>query len=279
MYSAGVGLSLSDFFSHCEKIWKEWLSGNLERTEFLSATFCLCAAPEPYLKFGDCETKPLIFLTTNPGAPILEVQERAAVLTGKGLLKSSMTYGAASVELGKYYAKKLPKGAAKYRICAMRDLAEVAGYSGVIQIEVCPLHSASLGAKDKLLGELRRVQWFKDYESSLKEYLRDKPVVVLSACGRNEDLTSVELSSSSKEWRAWIAGLAGFDVRVGRLSGNPLTTKGDKWTSAVYISSRSLRKAMVLMMGGNHLPNQTNRKCLTLFLSEGDPKGSAIRKS
>ncbi len=77
-------------------------------------------------------------------------QRRTAVNAGVGPLGPGMTYAAAAQRLGAFYEEELD-GAARRRIAALATLSRLAGYDGVLQVEVCPFHSPNLPNKDALI--------------------------------------------------------------------------------------------------------------------------------
>src|SRR5678816_3859359 len=96
---------LDSYLSFCETLWRSWLDGTLRRSSFLERTFDLDAAPEPYLAF-DAGTRPLVALTTNPGAT-MDFQRRRTVQKGVGPVSSSMDYATASRAFAHHYERVL----------------------------------------------------------------------------------------------------------------------------------------------------------------------------
>lgn len=245
-----------DFISFCETLWQDWLAGRLETSPFVSQAFDLDAAPEPYLSFGSGQ-KPLVLLTTNPGATMPH-QRRTAVQAGRGPLSPVIDYAAAAKALGAFYDQRLARRAAGRRIAAMRALSALIGAEGVVQVEACPFHSRSLPDKLGLLQEIDEDGLLARYVEQVRAFLTARPVVTISAAPSR---ISIGPDVALSPWVMWLSQMAGLNAK--RADFLPLVTKEEKVTAAAFVSNHDgTPKALVLMMGGNHLPGELGRGVL-----------------
>lgn len=235
----------------CENLWRQWLDGSLELSPFIQATFQVGYAPEPYLCFDD-GSNPLIVLTTNPGAGLDGIQDLNSILSGNSIVQPSNPYSQAAIKFAGYYAEHLP-GQARRRIEGLRQLAQLSGCSGVVQIECCPFHSKSLPNKEELVRWSTFDKLLSSYVASLKSYLADKDVFIMSAVGSKNDLAAGSIRLSP--WLKWQDDLVGF--QLSRAAFKPIVRKGTKTTAALLVDKSAGRsKSLFLMMGGNHLPSR-----------------------
>jgi hypothetical protein len=250
-----------DFIAFCEDLWEKWKSG--EKPSSVLHSF-QDAAPEPYLVF-DAGSKPLVVLTTNPGRAE-EHQLRDVVRLGSGPLCSSMNYAAAAKALGAFY--KAPQtrisATARRRIQAFLEISNWIGQrrgtrlaNWLLQIEACPFHSQSL-SKRRVLRAICVGGLLADYADQVSAFLREKPVLILSAAPTNRSLNK---HAPFSDWVLHLCKLAGFERRAARFT--KLVHKGRKVTCGAWVMcSGSHRKTLVLMMGGNHLPGSDGLKKL-----------------
>jgi hypothetical protein len=221
--------------------------------------FNLEAAPEPYVDFG-AGTNPLVELLTNPGY-VLPEQLRGTVESGGGPINSSMDYATVAKAFGEFYRREL-RGAAAHRIDAIRLLSEQLGLDGVLQVDACPFHSASLPNKGAVLRIIRAGGLLGRYAATLKEFLRPRPVLSLAAVSSAHPLQPPVVLT---DWARWQAQLAGIDVEHAEFV--PLVRKGTATTVAARISKTAgVPKGLVLMMGGNRLPGPTGLRTLAAAL-------------
>lgn len=247
---------MDDYFSFCESLWQAWLKGDLEAPPIIERTFNLQAAPEPYLSFG-AGPRALVAVTTNPGATMPH-QVRAVVLAGSGPVNPTMSYHEAAHHLGSFYEQQL-KGQARRRIAALRKLAQFVGTEGVLQVEACPFHSPSLPKKAALLSSVAQSGLLAEYVDHLREFIQERPTVVVSAISSRAEL-GPELRLS--RWLAWQAEIGGVQTEGATFV--PLIEKVGKITCGAFISSANgATKALVLMMGGNHLPGEAGLRALS----------------
>lgn len=236
------------YLEFCEELWGRWLADSLVYSDFVKAEFQLDYLPEPYLQFGDCKN-PLYVFTTNPGAG-LPVQSRASVMAGNECLRSTYSYQEISRVLGDYYSKNL-KGTPKTRILGMMDFAKRAGFDGVFQVEACPFHSAQLPKKDALLDNYQVDPFLSKYAESLQVFLRNKPVLIISAVGTKGVINTH--SVSNRRWLNWQSNV--INLNIDECDILPVNTKNNRITSAfVYSQKSKITSGFILMMGGNHMP-------------------------
>jgi len=250
------------FIRFCEELWRGWLAGKLDMPAFARTVFDSDLAPEPYLNFT-AGRNPLIALTTNPGGK-MDHQTRAAVKAGDGPLNEAMDYATAAGRLGDFYQRHLgdtPDGrSAARRIAALRRLSLLAGFEGVLQVEACPFHSASLSQRDKsaLLQVCHQGGLLGRYVDHLRSFLQRRAVVIVSGWGGKE----------LSEWSVWAASVAGLSLEQAR--SRTLKMKGSKTTFLARVSSSDgVPKALVLQMGANGLPAEEGLRILAEELLAG----------
>jgi hypothetical protein len=242
-----------DYFSFCEKLWRGWRDHNLSvpplsASRFVRKTFDLNAAPEPYIDFS-AGAKPLVALTTNPGATMSH-QRRAAVRPDSDQLCEKDNYTEAARKLGEFYQRKLAGRPAGHRIAKLRMLSCCSGYEGVLQVEACPFHSPSLRNKSALLQEIDKDDLLGCYVGHLRTFLQDRPVLSPQAAPTRDSLGPE--APKSYPWLKWIARTAGLDLNNAEFV--TLAKKGSKTTAAAWVSKGRVLKALVLMMGMTGLP-------------------------
>jgi hypothetical protein len=239
---------VTDYKSFCEELWRSWLNETLELSPLLRAEFDVDSAPEPWLTF-DGGAVPLVALTTNPGTTMTH-QRREAIRSGQSFINGSSGYQIAAEALARFYSMEL-HGPARTRIDSLVRLSALAGYKGLLQVECCPFHSARLPNKRGLIRESKGNGLLATYFCHLRQFLTERPVVAISAVSSRVPLSAGSVRSS--EWLAWQTNLMGLDPDRATLI--PLVSKGTKTTAAVLVSVvMGTPKALVLMMGGNHLP-------------------------
>lgn len=140
----------------CDQLWCDWLHEEISDSEFGGLNFDKDSAPEPWLELRS-GANPLVVVTTNPGGS-MDIQRHAVIKRGDSpIILPKQTYASSTVGLGHYYEANLPKGsAAERRIKSMVQLATLAGYDGLYQVEACPFHSTSFPDKKKFVGLLEK---------------------------------------------------------------------------------------------------------------------------
>ena len=249
----------------CDTLWRSWLDGRLELPPSLRVRFDLNASPEPYLPFG-AGARPLVVLTTNPGATMRH-QRRSVILRGNTRVAASSRYEDVARRLGRYYSTQL-SGQARYRIDALTRLAKWAGFDGYVQVECCPFHSSRLAKKASLVKEMAEGSILTTYTRHLLRFLRTRPVLILSAVGTHRPVTAQAVRRSP--WLQWQADLVGLAVAEAEFV--QLVSNGRSPTGALLIDrTGTALKALLLMMGGNHLPAEAGlRKLAGVLLSATD---------
>jgi hypothetical protein len=243
----------------CEQLWQSWLRRTMDVPSSLHTMFDLEAAPEPYVNFG-AGANPLVELLTNPGY-VLPEQTRGVIESGAGPIKSVMDYATVAKTFGEFYERQL-RGAAAHRIAAIRSLSEQLGFDGVLQVDACPFHSASLPNKGAVLRIIRAGGLLGQYAGTLREFLRSRPVLTLAAVSSAHPLLPPPVLT---DWARWQAQLAGLDLEQAKFL--PLVKKGNATTVAALISrADGVPKGLVLMMGGNRLPGPEGLRTLAAFL-------------
>jgi hypothetical protein len=199
-------------------------------------------SPEPYfvLKKGK---NPLYLLLTNPGSG-MEFQHISR--------RDEIDYAEFEGKLAEVYTSenfKNGKGSkiAYRRLMKSMDFAEYLGFDSLVNVETFPFHSERLN-KHIALNVIEKSPTLKSYQTALKNFLIDKPVLIVSACSSKESISIKSLSTS--EWLMYQCGLAGINVDFIEIT--PLTSRNKKTTSAMFSYKN---KHIVLMMGSNNLPS------------------------
>lgn len=243
---------MNPYLDSCEHLWRNWVAGDINASPAVTRRFDLDACPEPYLLFGDQE-RPLVVVTTNPGATMPH-QTRAKIEAGRSVVDPSMTYREVARAMADFYVAELT-GPARTRILAQRDLAEAAGYTGVLQVECFPWHAKKLPGKNALPRLLEKDEGLSPYVNRLGPVVRSNPSVALSAVWSGADLEAEELGLSV--WLDWLRAFLAIDAQEStRL---PLVRNERKVTCTAMVSGDSPPRALVMMMGGNHFPSERNR--------------------
>lgn len=229
------------FYALCESIYNDWRAHQFKEDSSLQALFQMEFSPEPYFVLKD-GSNPLYMLLTNPGSG-MEFQH---ISNHKG----SEYWKFASV-LGDIYTsegfKKEGGRAAYHRLKKSIEFSVIMGYRGVVNVETIPFHSVDLN-KRKALRAIDSSGILQSYQSELKRFLSDKPVLIVSATGTKNSISKENISGS--DWLMYQADLIGFSVDD--LIMRELSTKDGKVTSAIFSSGS---KHIVLMAGTNNLPS------------------------
>ncbi|MBI5942279.1 MAG: hypothetical protein HY859_17865 [Caulobacterales bacterium] len=174
---------MNAYLDLCERLYRDWLAGRSSPGAVAARLFTLEHAPEPYLIFGEGEPG-LVFVSTNPGAG-MPFQQRPDV-EPDSLFHGAGTYGEAARRLGAFYAAPNAPIApsARANIAAMRRIGALMGAQTVMQVEAVPWHSPSLPDKRAAISRLRQAEpEFRAYEGVLRQFLRDRRVVLSWAAG------------------------------------------------------------------------------------------------
>lgn len=206
----------------------------------------------------------MVFLLTNPGG-VIDCQKRDFIAAGNSPMSGAQTYGEVASAMGRYYETKLP-GAAGTRVAAMMTLAGMLGYSGVLQVDSCPIHSSRLPMARKLgIVDMARQEsgFMRDYADQVTAYLELRPVVAVTAAGSRRSLTDEEVLPA---WPAWVASLMGLDPPKTdwHAISDKISGGAGKVTSAVRVGCiGDAPKVMIRMMGSNNLPAEDRFQDLT----------------
>lgn len=229
-----------NYFDHCDVLHQKWLDNTLQYEGDFKKIFQVDYSPEPYfiLKNG---TNPLFMLLTNPGAG-MDFQKR------ENFEKSN--YKAFAGILGDIYTsdsfKKSGGTNAHRRLIKSIEWAHHLGYNSIVNIETIPFHSANLN-KSKALDIIGKSWILTRYQEVLRNFLEDKPVLIVAACGSKTSITLNTLKRSA--WLMHQAEIA--NINIENLKFRELTNRNGKVSSAMLYENE---KYIVLMMGSNNLP-------------------------
>lgn len=250
------------YMSLSDEWWRAWLSGERWGSPEVQRRFDLEAAPEPYLSFAAGDG-PLVVLTTNPGATMPH-QRWTSIASGASAASSEMPYATVAEVLADYYCTHLDGPAAR-RITGQLQLAQAAGFEGVLQVECCPWHSPRLPDKSRFLQLIAADEYLARYTETLKQDLAQRAVLAISAVSSKDHLNPSEIQLSP--WLSWQCELMSLDHEGAEFIA--LVVKEGRITSAALVDRRGHQpKVLVLMMGGNHLPSSRNRHPLIQALTQ-----------
>jgi hypothetical protein len=231
-----------DYIEFCEELYHDWKNQKLERDNVLTELFQLDYSPEPYFELNQGDN-PLYVLLTNPGS---------GMVSQKYENHNCVCYKELQINLKEIYTSesfRQNRGSAPAfrRLMKSIDFANYLKYNAVINIETIPFHSETL-SKPKALKAIRKSSTLFTYQNALKIYLKDKPVLIVSACNSKVSISIKSILES--EWLTYQCNLA--NIPINDLNIKPLTSKKNKVTSALFYNKN---KYIVLMMGSNNLPN------------------------
>ena len=245
-----------NFKETCENLYQDWKAGKLEDNKDLNKIFQMDYLPEPYLTYATGEAV-LYFLTTNPGAG-LPFQHHAQH-------SEDSSYEQLSQELFHIYREKLNGQTAGRRIEGIEYIKKQSGFNGLTQVESCPFHSKTLPNKNSLPTLFNEVPILAEYTMALKEELKNKTVIALSATSTQ---SNIALSSiKDNVWLNWQADLMGFNFSTAAIK--PLAQKDNRITSAfLYSRVNSNIKGFILVMGGNNIPKTEHLNTIAKVIRE-----------
>ncbi len=230
-----------DFYKFCDILYQEWTLGHLEDDKILQKLFELDCPPTPCIVYKNGK-KPLYMLINKPS-------------TGMGLPDSEIGNYSSYTEfainalniLNSENIEKInkTKNEAK-RIMQSIDFANSIGFDALVRIEANPFFSKQLN-KSIALDATGKSWTLYSYENALKNFLMEKPVMLVSSCSTKETISKNTFLKN--KWLVYQCELANFDIE--KLKIKPLTTKNNKITSALFIHQN---KYLILMMGSNILP-------------------------
>jgi hypothetical protein len=234
-------IQTTDYIKFCDELHLEWKNHQFKDDNILKNLFQLDYSPEPYfvLKKGN---NPLYILLTNPGSGMdfQHIDNHQDVNYQKFQEILSTRYTSES------FRKQKGSAPAYRRLMKSIELAEQLGFDSVINIESIPFHSETL-PKSKALNAINESSLLLAYLNALKIYLKEKPILIVSACGSKESISTNTILKSN--WLKYQCDLVG--IKIDQLTIKPLTIKNNKLTSALFSYKN---KYMVLMMGSNNLP-------------------------
>ena len=230
-----------DYYDYCDVLHQKWFDKTLQFEDELKELFEVDYSPEPYfvLKNG---SNPLFMLLTNPGAG-MDFQKH------ENFEKSD--YKAFSNILGDIYTseqfKKDGGANAHRRLIKSIAWANHLGYNSIVNIETIPFHSRNLN-KSKALDIIGKSWVLSRYQEVLRNFLVNKPVLIVAACGSKTSITLNTIKNS--KWLIYQAEIANINIK--NLKFKELTKKNGKVSSAMLYDDD---KYIVLMMGSNNLPS------------------------
>ncbi|MBS3124338.1 hypothetical protein J4437_06960 [Candidatus Woesearchaeota archaeon] len=249
----------SNYFNFCEEMFRTWIANN-DNKEWhdFKELFDLEFLPEPYLTISNGNTeKTMIVMNNNPGIGMGH-QSILTIFSDSSSIKKSMSYNKISTILGDYYlSKQFIKDCNGNTNAYNRGLKSVGfakklGYDYIISVETIPFHSGRLN-KPKVLKLYKTSVYYRRYYEYLKEYLRDKSVILISSINSQQSITKESIIKN--EWLMFQSSLINFSLQDCKIIG--LNYKNSKITVAAAVHKNKL---MLLSMGHNNFPIITDDK-------------------
>ena len=233
-----------DYYKHCDVLHQKWFDKTLQYEDDFEKIFQVDYSPEPYFVLNN-GSNPLFMLLTNPGVG-MDFQKH------ENFEKSD--YKAFARTLGDIYTseqfKKDGGANAHRRLIKSIAWADHLGYNSIVNIETIPFHSPNLN-KSKALDIIGKSWILSRYQEVLRNFLVNKPVLIVAACGSKTSITLNTIKNSN--WLMYQAEIA--NINIENLKFKELTKKNGKVSSAMLYDNE---KYIVLMMGSNNLPSIEN---------------------
>lgn len=230
-----------DYYPFCDLLHQKWFDKTLKYEDNFEEIFQVDYTPEPYfvLKNG---SNPLFMLLTNPGAG-MDFQKHEN-------FEKSNYKAFANILADIYTSEQFKKdgGTNAYRrLMKSITWADHLGYNSIVNIETIPFHSRNLN-KSKALDIIGKSWILSRYQEVLRNFLVNKPVLIVAACGSKSSITLNTIKNS--KWLMYQTEIA--NINIENLKFKELTKKNGKVSSALFYDNE---KYIVLMMGSNNLPS------------------------
>tara|TARA_B110000967_G_C18741580_1_gene488009 strand:- start:107 stop:937 length:831 start_codon:yes stop_codon:yes gene_type:complete len=240
-----------DYYKFCDEFHKKWYNNEFAKDSILNdGTFQMDYSPEPYfvVKNGN---NPLYVLLTNPGGG-MAFQHR------ENFDKSDYSNFQKKL-IVEYTSDEFKRGGSRAykRLQNSIVYSEDLGYNALINIETIPFHSKNLVNKNEALKAIKNSYSLTQYHTVLKNFLKDKPVLIVAGAyhggpGSVGPEYSLSLSHlTANNWIKYQLDLAG--INKDNLKMTPLQTHPDgkgKVTGAIFSDGI---KHVHLFMGMNNL--------------------------
>lgn len=229
---------MTDFIDYCDHLFVLWKNEKIDLGVF-EKDFLISHIPEPYYTIQ--EGKNILYvLNYNPGHG-LEIQTRFKINQ-----KNYTSFKEVSSDLSQFYRENL-HGNAVSRNVKIRNFAQNLGFDGVMCVETFFLHSCKFN-HDRFLRKYKENQLVKKYTNVLADYLKDKPVLRISAIGSN--VNADDLLHTDDQWFDFQNKIMNFDPASAAFIS--IKTKNAKTTSGIFVAPG--QKFVSVMMGSNNLP-------------------------
>lgn len=225
-----------NYFEFCDTLLSNWKENKITLED--NYGFDLNAMPEPYLTFGNGDSK-VCFITTNPGQ-VLDFQKRNSNFSTNG-----ESYTNLSKRLAKLYANQV-------RIKKMHEASNklYPSSNGFIQFEISPFHSANFPNKNKFAKDILNA------ENNLHTEYIDKLTSFLS----NKNCISIQggkplLERQDQPWLILVSKILGVKIGDWKLIVFGYSGKGKATTGVWYYKKNNFFKLITFVDSTNTIPN------------------------
>ena len=250
-----------NYVEFCDTLLSNWKENKITLED--NYGFDLNALPEPYLTFGNGDSK-VCFLTTNPGQ-VADFQKRNSNFSTDG-----ESYANLSKRLAKRYENELQGGTAGRRIKHMYKTSNMlfSNNNGFTQFEISPFHSKDwkIHIKRKFAKNVLKEEnnLHTQYIHKLTSILGDKNCICIQGgaplLNRKDNsidnLTEKELLNFNGNaiWRRLISKILGVKIEDWKLIVFGYGPSGIASQGAWYYKKDNVFKVILFTVGGNKMP-------------------------
>ena len=225
-----------NYVEFCDTLLSNWKENKITLED--NYGFDLNAMPEPYLTFGNGDSK-VCFLTNNPGT-VADFQKRNSNFSTDG-----ESYTNLSKRLAKRYAHQK-------RIKKMHDASNklFPSSNGFTQFEISPFHSAKFPTKNKFAKDILNAEnnLYTEYIDKLTSILSKKNCICIQA---GKPL----LERQDQPWLILVSKILGVKIEDWKLIVFGYSEKGAATTGVWYYKKNTFFKLITFRDGHNGFPN------------------------
>ena len=231
-----------NYVEFCDTLLANWKENKITLED--NYGFDLNAMPEPYLTFGNGDSK-VCFLTNNPGK-VADFQKRNSNFSTDG-----ESYTNLSKRLAKRYENELQGGTAGRRIKHMYKTSNMlfSNNNGFTQFEISPFHSAKFPTKNKFAKDILNA------ENNLHTEYIDKLTSILS----KKNCISIQagkplLERQDQPWLILVSKILGVKIEDWKLIVFGYSEKGAATTGVWYYKKNNFFKLITFMDSTTLIP-------------------------